>query len=469
MRKIYTLCFLLATAFGMTANAQVIGENMMDNFENVRLFTYNLALTGGTFNGPIANPSATGANTSTQVGSYARNAGQQYDALVCDLPGNAVGINDYVTRTKKFSMKVWTNAPVGTPVQLTIQNKGQSRGDNYPAGRHSVYTTRTSVAGAWENLVFEFAEQPWNQAATVENRLDQVIVSFNNNSFTGDTYYFDELAGFGIATPPVIRPEFLWTNFSSVNPLTVPGADGVLTNVANPSRSPMHNSETVGQYVRSAVQYDVIRFAWGNSNLNGLPAYRNNEKKFFLKVYSPAVGTTVQFTLQSSTAFQLPYPQGRFSEFTGATTVANAWEWISLTHVGNPDGALAETAVREVAILFNSNTTAPITVHMDSICGPGGAAGFVPLSAKTINTSIKANVYPNPTTTKLNVQMPETGVYINEVVIRNLAGQVLTTQNFAANQLSNATVSVATLTNGLYLCEVKTNKGVTTKRFTVSK
>ena len=106
---------------------------------------------------------------------------------------------------------------------------------------------------------------------------------------------------------------------------------------------------------------------------------------------------------------------------------------------------------------------------MDSICGPGGATGFVPLSAKTINTSIKANVYPNPTTTKLNVQMPETGVYINEVVIRNLAGQILTSQSFAANQLSNATVSVATLTNGLYLCEVKTNKGVTTKRFTVSK
>jgi hypothetical protein len=469
MRKIYTLCFLIASAFGLNANAQVIGENMMDNFENVRLFTYNLALTGGTFTGPIVNPSATGANTSTQVGSYARNPGQQYDALVCDLPGNAVGINDYVTRTKKFSMKVWTNAPVGTAVQLTIQNKGQSRGDNYPAGRHSVYTTRTSVAGAWENLVFEFAEQPWNQAASVENRLDQVIISFNNNSFTGDTYYFDELAGFGISTPPVIRPEFLWTNFSSVNPLTVPGADGVLTNVANPSRSPMHNSETVGRYVRSAVQYDVLRFAWGNSNLNSLAAYRNNEKKFFLKVYSPAVGTTVQFTLQSSTAFQLPYPQGRFAEFTGATTVANAWEWISLSHAGNPDGALAETAVREVAILFNSNTTAPITVHMDSICGPGGATGFVPLSAKTINTSIKANVYPNPTTTKLNVQMPETGVYINEVVIRNLAGQILTSQSFAANQLSNATVSVATLTNGLYLCEVKTNKGVTTKRFTVSK
>ena len=70
MRKIYTLCFLIASAFGLNANAQVIGENMMDNFENVRLFTYNLALTGGTFTGPIVNPSATGANTSTQVGSY---------------------------------------------------------------------------------------------------------------------------------------------------------------------------------------------------------------------------------------------------------------------------------------------------------------------------------------------------------------------------------------------------------------
>jgi hypothetical protein len=428
-----------------------------------------LVLTGGTITGPIANPDATGANTSTQIGSYVRNAANQYDALVYDLPGNAIGINDYVTRTKKFSMKVWTNAPVGTPVQLTIQNKAQSNGPNYPVGRHSIYRAVTTVTGSWANLVFDFIEQPWNMAASVEGRLDQIIISFKNDSFTGDTYYFDELAGFAIASTPVIRPEFLWSNFSSVNTLTVPGVDGVLTNVANPARSIMHNSEIVGQYVRSAVQYDVLRFAWGNSNLNGLPAYRNNEKKFFLKVYSPAVGTTVQFTLQSAAAFGLPYPQGRFSEFTGATTVANAWEWISLSHAGNPDGVLAETAVREVAILFNSNTTAPITVYMDSICGPGGAAGFVPLSLKSKQATVKANVYPNPANNQLTVQMPENGVIVNQVIVRNLAGQVLSSNNFESNQLSNATISVATLNNGLYLCEVITNKGVVTKRFSVSK
>ena len=468
MKKIYTICLLLLSAFGINANAQIIGENMMDNFENIRTITYNIPLTGGTFAGPIANPDATGANTSTQIGSYVRNAANQYDALVCDLPGNAIGINDYVTRTKKFSMKVWTNAPVGTPIQLTIQNKAQSNGPNYPTGRHSIYRAVTTVTGTWANLVFDFIEQPWNMAASVEGRLDQIIISFKNDSFTGDTYYFDELAGFATSAPIVARPEFLWTNFNGVNSLTIPGIDGALTRVPNPARSIMHNSDTVARYVRSALQYDVLRFAWGNSNLNALAAYRTNEKKFFLKVYSPAVGTTVQFTLQSAAAFGLPYPQGRFAEFTGATTVANAWEWVSLSHAGNPDGLLPETAVREVAILFNSNTTAPITVHMDSICGPGGAAGFVPLSLKSKRTNIQANVFPNPATSELTIQLPENGVIVNSVAIKNIAGQTLSNKSYTS-ELSTINVPVANLNNGMYLCEVVTNKGVITKRFSVRK
>lgn len=462
MRKIYTLCFLLASAFGLTANAQIVGENMIENFENIRTITYDPQFTGGTLTGPIANPDARGANTSTQIGQYVRNAAIQYDVLVCNLPGNIVGINDYLIGTKKFSMKVWTNAPVGTDIELTVQNRAASTG-GYPTGRHSVYRALTTATGTWMNLTFDFITQP--AAGTAATSLDQIVVSFNNDSFTGDTYYFDDFAGTTTATPSVIRPEFLWTNFTSVNNLTVSGSDGVISTVVNPARSIMHNSDSVAQYVRSAVQYDVIRYTWGASALTDLAAYRANEKKFFIKVYSPAVGTTVQFTLQNATAALGGYPAGRFGEFTGATTVANAWETVRLNYANTPDGTVTPANVNELAILFNSGIAAPITVRLDSISGPV----FTPASVKAKQANIQANLFPNPATSELTIQLPENGVVVNAVAIKSIAGQTLRSQNVSNSQLNTATVAVNGLTNGIYLCEITTNKGVTTKRFVVSK
>ena len=365
MKKILLFIFATIVICQQSVFAQILGQNMIENFENTRLINYGYI--SGTLTQPLANPNVGPGNPSAQVGNYVRSASTQYDVIVCNLQGVVLDIADYVANNKKFTMKLYTNAPIGTPVQLTLQN-GLASTAAYPTGRHSVYVTRTTLTNAWETLEFSFDNTPDPNAPA--SSLDQLVISFNNNTNTGDTYTWDDLAGAAIGAPSaVVTREFHWTNFTTVNNVFFRKADGTFNKVQNPARTPQNNHDSVGQYVRSANQYDVLNLKW-RGQLRNLVDYKANLKKFSLKVFSPAAGTRIQFTLQDSLGALNSYPTGRYAEFTGVTTTTNQWETVVLSWVNSPDVAMPDFAVNEVAILFNSNTFLPVTVHLDSVFGP---------------------------------------------------------------------------------------------------
>jgi len=458
MKKIYTLCLVLLCAFSAQLNAQIIGENMIQNFEGTSVVRLDPRTTGVL--SKIVNPDRSAGNMSDSVGNYVRNAGVQYDVVVYNLTGPIVGIADYLSGAKKFSMKVWTAAPVGTRIEITCQNNALSSAP-YPGGRHSVYNGITTVRNAWETIVFN------NPASTLSgvptNNLDQIVISFNNNSQTGDTYIWDDLKGFAVGGPAApVRPEFLWSNFSTVNNLTFNRADGgAVTTVANPGTSPMHNSPNVGRYVRSAVQYDVLAYSWG-APLTNVADYRAGTKKFFLDIYSPAVGTTIGFTLQNRVASQGNYPAGRSAEFTGSTTVANAWERVALTYGNQPDPTIQQSAIDELAILVNGNTTTPVTVYFDSLFGPV----FTPVSVKNNVPTIEARIFPNPAKDVLKVTLPNNGNVASTITVLGLDGKAVRTLTTEANETS---ISLEGLKNGIYVCRIETANGIAVQKFSVSK
>lgn len=441
--------------------AQIVGENMIENFENTRKITYGFV--SGTLNQPVANPNPSLGNTSSQVGQYVRSSGTQYDVIVCNFNGNAINIGDYVAGTKKFSMKLYTTAPVGTNVELTFQNAAIAAG-GWPAGRHSVYLATTTRTNNWETLEFSFSNQP--SASTPAGQLDQMVISFNNNSFTGDTYIFDDLAGvdFGATTPPVTN-EFLWANFGTVNHLAFNRADGAFSKTANPARSPMHNSDSVARYIRSNVQYDVLALRW-NARLQNLADYRANTKKFSMVVYSPAAGTTIQFTLQDSLAARGNYPAGRYSEFTGVTTTTNQWEKVVLNWVNTPDASVTDANVNELAILFNSNTFAPVTLYMDSLYGPLFTPTINGLGQAVAKTSI--TTYPQPASEQVSI-VPAANEQIQTIELRDLTGRTLISQRMAAATAGPVTLSTAHLPTGIYQVQVKTNVGVANSKIVLEK
>ena len=78
-----------------------------------------------------------------------------------------------------------------------------------------------------------------------------------------------------------------------------------------------------------------------------------------------------------------------------------------------------------------------------------------------LNDDIQASVYPNPTSTTLNVSLNVTGTAL--VSVRDLTGkEIIAPQGFAAG---TSTIDVSKLSAGMYVVSIATETGMTTKKF----
>lgn len=366
------LWMLVLSAF--PSYSQTVGENMIEDFESTHVTQWTSDV-AGTLSQPITNSYSGSGNSSAHIASYTRNASQQYDYVVATLTGNINNIAAYVAGTKKFSMKVYTSAPIGTSIDFSIENTTRAA-QGWPNGRHSNFTAYTTAQNAWTTLIFDYTGSADVNASQYASTLNQLTLAFKNNSFTSDTYYFDDIKGFSVTTPSVPAvpsTEHLWDNFRNVRRVRYSPVDGTLSTGQTTPSTTGNSSATVGKYIRSNNQYDVMAMNF-DSTLLDLAAYKANTKKFSIKVYSPAIGTRIGFTLQDSAASLSGYPTGRYAEFSGTTTTANAWEKVVLSYTGTPDGSVTDARVDQLAVLVNANSYANTVLYMDSLFGPKFAA-----------------------------------------------------------------------------------------------
>lgn len=163
-----------------------------DNFEGNKSVYYGVKT--GILDTLGTNPASNSINSSKKCAKYVRNGKQKFDNIKMELLGKLTGVNKYATYSgipEAFSMKIYTSAPVGTPIELQIGKRGKNE---YPAGINSIYQARTTVSKGWEVVQFKFSQIP-KGSETSETEIDQIIIMFNPNSLTSDVYYFDDLTG----------------------------------------------------------------------------------------------------------------------------------------------------------------------------------------------------------------------------------------------------------------------------------
>jgi len=172
MRKILNLLMLfLATSFVWQSSAQNGGDVLPITFEDGQLPVFN------DFNGSatlaIANPDASGANTSATV---AENT----------VPANAgfAGVNFAVenldiSTLKGFTMTVWS-AVADTPVLLKLENA--------TTGVNAERVATTTTTGAWETISFNFSTEGDLTFESVT-----VFMNFTVVDPASQTYYWDNL------------------------------------------------------------------------------------------------------------------------------------------------------------------------------------------------------------------------------------------------------------------------------------
>lgn len=175
----------------VTVEAPFAKTFSFENFDEVG--TATLSTTTGMLT-EVANPGPDIINGSALSGQYARNSSEQYDVVVYNV-SNISDASTYVQNQKKIFIDVYTSAPAGTEIILQLETPAAATSD-FPGGRHSRYVATTTQINSWERLAFTFFDRP--DVGASDSGVSNLVLLFASNTFTGDTYYFDNLDSYDL-------------------------------------------------------------------------------------------------------------------------------------------------------------------------------------------------------------------------------------------------------------------------------
>jgi hypothetical protein len=253
------------------------------------------------FDGGVAtvttNPNPSGINISESVAQIIRYDGAKWSGSKILLTDNL----DFSVNTK-ISMKVYTEAAVGTTMKLKLEGSGSAVDVD----------AVTTVSGAWETLEWIFAG--------TENNLNVVAFMFDFGN-VGDgsvtsTFYFDDVEQ--VSGPTAPQPTTLPIDFESgiVNTDFLNYNGSIASVISNPQLDANNSSATVCQIVKDGGSY------WGSSKIFLNSAIDlSTSWHISMKVFTTApIGTRIKLELQKT---------GASTSLDKLTTVSGAWETIS--------------------------------------------------------------------------------------------------------------------------------------------
>ncbi len=124
----------------------------------------------------VAAPQSTG-NSSSKLAKIVRNGGQPWAGSFLNLNNTL----DFSTN-KYISLRMWTNAPVGTSMQIKLERQSGS-------GAFSL-ATPTTVSGQWETLYWDFSSQG---VTTYDKLIFMFDIGKVGDGSATSTFYFDDV------------------------------------------------------------------------------------------------------------------------------------------------------------------------------------------------------------------------------------------------------------------------------------
>ena len=397
MNRLFTLFLLLSTALSMNA------QTTWDNFQDQRKGTYGFI--SGTFIPYFENPDKTGANTSDVAAQYTRNPAEPFDVIILDAA--MADLSEYISGTKSISIDVWSpNA--GIPIQITMENNTLAQPANFPTGRHSVYLTSTTVANAWETLTFTFDNQP--DPTVANDNVDRLVLLFNPNTNTGDTYYWDNLNGPELADDPcegVMPSPVVLNDFEcDQNVDYIFSHSGVnFRRILNPDPSGVNTSEYVATYTRNGGEENDVIIGRFDGNLN-----LASDSEIQLDVWDPGAPTTVTLSLQNN-------DNNVILAVDAETTTSSQWETLTFD-VGSVFDA---PDISQFVILFDPGNFTSDNYFFDNFQLDEAVA------IEELEQLTQFSVFPNPVSDHARFEYQLSDAAQVSVLIRDARGQVVAT------------------------------------------
>jgi hypothetical protein len=423
------LTIAISLAFFINVNAQEI----WDDFDSPSKVNY--IFTTGSLNRDFSNPKTTGINTSEKCAYYQRNISTPYDVIVIDPAGTRIidDVSGFLTGSKKITFKIFTNAPIGTKIQITLENKATASPTNYPIGRHSDYIAYTSVTNDWEELVFDYDKQP--DPSVSSTTIDRMVILVNPESNTEDLYLFDDLKGPEFIDPcgNITKDYSIVDDFECQRNLNFGFFNGTFLTEANPLKNGINQSERVGYFQKwpggdGAFGGDLIEpFTTEKYNTAKIQFYATTPALNFFVILQDAGNTTLLekiLVTESTTAWQ---------EYT-----------VDLKAIST------SASIAKVVLLLNPGTPTEDFIYLDNFTlFKDGGNGINQLSA------VKTSIYPNPTSGLFNIQSNEN---IASIAIIDNLGRKINAKH--ATNLASANVDLSGLKSGFYQVIVSYSNGL---------
>ncbi|TRW26543.1 T9SS type A sorting domain-containing protein [Flavobacterium zepuense] len=441
MKKIY-FTFLPPLAAIATCNAQ---QDM--NFEPAGVGS---AYTWNVFENDtnpalefVANPSATGANTSATVAKYT--------TLITGNPWAGTetnhdnGMADFVLDAEHSTIKIMVYKSVISDVGIKLVTPS---GAALPEIKIS-----NTLINQWEELTFDFS----SQIGWFAEPFDQIVVfpDFSPNPRTyGTITYFDNIV-FGESDEPA----------NLMEPMTA----------APDPTMPQDQVISMFSGVYTNVPVDTWLTGWSSAGMSEVEIQGNPTKKYVNLSYAGVETVATQIDATEMDHFNLHVWSADFTQFRiklvdfGANGVYDGPgvaddkeheltfeapaqnQWITYS-IPLTDFTNLATRANMSQFIFSSNGTS--TVYIDNVY-------FSKMATSGVNdiAASKAVVYPNPANTMLTVTA---GQDIQQLAVYNTVGQqvLLSAPNSATTNLN-----VSQLQNGVYMLHITANRHTTTQKF----
>ena len=340
--------------------------------------TYTLTGFGGAEDSTVVVDPTNSANMVARVVKSA-TAELWAGTTVSTGPNLSVPSLPFTASDTTMSVRVWS-PDAGIQVRLKAEDAAD--------GTKSVETeATTTVADAWETLVFDFANQAAGTAAlNLAYTYNKVSIFFNfgvpGATVGAKTYYFDDVAFGGTPPPPTTWDKITFDSSAVTYTLTGFGGAEDSTVVVDPTNA----ANNVARVVKSATAelWAGTTVSTGpNLSVPRLP-FTASSTTMSVRVWSPDAGIQVRLKAEDAA-------DGTKSVETEATTtVANAWETLTFDFAnpaaGTPPLNLANT-YNKLSIFFNFGVPGAVagakTYYFDDVAF-GGTPPPPPISGQSV-------------------------------------------------------------------------------------
>jgi hypothetical protein len=323
----------------------VTGINLPVDFENTTPNYYGLTDFGGNSSEIVIDPT----NAANHVAKSIKTA--TAETWAGTTVGGTTGFTNpipFAPGSTTMSVRVWSPT-AGTPIRLKVEDASN-------AGISVETEVLTTVAAAWDTLVFNFSNQASGTAAiNFANTYNKASIFFNFGT-TGaqageQTYYWDDMK-FVPGTP--VTGIDLPVDFEN----TTPGYYG-LTDFGGNSSEIVIDPTNAANHVAKSIKTATAEL-WAGTTVGGTTGFTNpipfapGSTKMSVMVWSPTAGTPIRLKVEDASN------AGISVETEALTTVAAAWDTLVFDFSNQASGTAAinyTNTYNKASIFFNFGTT----------------------------------------------------------------------------------------------------------------